>query len=165
MAVTYTKTAWEDRVVERPRTYTHIENTDESVTHTPAPGVVLSEGTPRNALNMNHIEQGIKDCADAINDLESGSLHETVYSVTIPATGWSGSAAPYTRTVTVSGMKAADTPFVDLALTGTYATDQAMCDNWSLVYRITTSANAITVYAHAVPTAAIKIKARCFRNG
>ncbi len=165
MAVTYTKTEWTDRVVQRPRTYTHVENSDESVTHTPAPGLVLFEGTPRNALNMNHIEQGIADCADAINALEAAATTEKVYAVTIPATGWNGSAAPYTRTVTVSGMKAADTPFVDLALTGTYATDQAMCDDWSQVYRITTANNSITVYANDIPSAAIKVKVRCLRHG
>ncbi len=165
MAVTYTKTAWTDRVVQRPRTYTHTENQDSTVTHTPAPGTVLYEGTPRNALNMNHIEQGVKDCADAINDLETSAVVETVYSATIPATGWAGDSAPYTRTVTVTGIKSTDTPFIDLALTGTYSTDQAMCDNWSFVYRITTANNSITVYSHAKPSASIKIKVRCLRHG
>ncbi len=163
MAVSYTKTVWEDRVVQRPRTYTHTENDDQSVTHTPAPGLVVQEGTPRSAGNMNHIEQGIKDCVDAINNLESSTLAETVYSVTIPATDWTGSAAPYSRTVAVPGILASDTPFVDVALSGTYAAMQTACDNWSLVYRVTTSTNAITVYAHSVPTAAIPIKVRCLR--
>ena len=165
MAVSYTKTEWTDRVVQRPRTYTHTENEDESVTHTPAPGIVLFEGTPRNALNMNHIEQGIKDCVDAINAIETGKVGEVVFSVSIPATGWSGNAAPYSKNIAVPGMLATDSPIVDLALTGNYANDQTMCDNWSLVYRITTSANAITVYANDVPSAAISIKARCLRNG
>lgn len=165
MAVSYTKTQWTDRVVQRPRTYTHTENEDESVTHTPAPGLVLFEGTPRNALNMNHIEQGIEDCVNAINAIQIGKVSEVVFSISIPATSWSGSAAPYSKNVAVPGMLSSDSPIVDIVLTGNYANDQTMCDNWSLVYRITTSANAITVYANDKPSAAISIKARCLRHG
>lgn len=165
MAVSYTKTQWTDRIVQRPRTYTHTENEDQSVTHTPAPGLVVQEGTPRSALNMNHIEQGIEDCAEAVNDLEIEKVGETVYDVSIPATGWTGLTAPYTKTVTVNGVKATDTPLVDIELTGNYATDQSMCDNWSLVYRITTAANSITVYSNGLPTATMQIKVRCLRHG
>lgn len=71
MPVNYTKINWVDRVVQRPRTYTETANQDSSVTHTPAPGTVLQAGTPRSAANMDHMDQGIKDCADAINDMES----------------------------------------------------------------------------------------------
>lgn len=165
MPVTYTKTSWTDRILQRPRTYTHTENEDNSVTHTPAPGLVIQEGTPRSAQNMNHIEQGVKDCADAINDLEANAVKEKVYTITIPATDWTGLTAPYTKTVTASGIKASDTPIIDVALTGNYATDQTMCDNWSQVYRITTGSNSITVYAHNIPTAPIVVKVRCMRHG
>lgn len=69
MAVNYDKINWQNRVVQRPRTYTESANSDSSITHTPAPGEVVQEGTPRSAENMDHMDQGIKDCAEAINDL------------------------------------------------------------------------------------------------
>lgn len=71
MAVNYTKINWINRVVERIHTYTEATNQDGSITHTPAPGSVIQAGTPRSAENMNHMDQGIKDCADAINELEA----------------------------------------------------------------------------------------------
>ena len=65
----YTKTVWEDRWVERPRTYMETTNSDGSVTHTPAVGQVQKEGTPRDAEHMNKIEDGIEYAVDAVNDL------------------------------------------------------------------------------------------------
>ena len=55
----YVKTLWKNRVVERPKTYNESTNQDGSVTHTPAPGEVMQYGTPLNADNMNHMEEGI----------------------------------------------------------------------------------------------------------
>lgn len=72
MPVSYTKVGWKNRVVQRPRTYTETTNQDSSVTHTPAPGTVVQAGTPRSAENMDHMDQGIKDCADMVNTLEVG---------------------------------------------------------------------------------------------
>lgn len=68
MEVQYTPTQWQNRVVQRPRTYTEVTNQDQSRTDTPAPGTIIQAGTPLNENNMNHIEQGIKACADAINE-------------------------------------------------------------------------------------------------
>lgn len=52
----YKPTRWKDHVVERPRTYTEVANSDGSVTHTPAPGEVIQEGTPQSATNFNKPE-------------------------------------------------------------------------------------------------------------
>ena len=41
----FNRTKWQDHVVERPRTFTEVTNADGSVTHTPAPGEVLQQGT------------------------------------------------------------------------------------------------------------------------
>lgn len=55
----YEKTNWQDRVVEKPRTFTVTNNPDGTITLAPAPGTVLQEGTPVNAGNLNKIEGGI----------------------------------------------------------------------------------------------------------
>lgn len=67
MAVSYTRINWKNRIVQRPRTYTETANQDGSRTDTPAPGTVQQEGTPLNETNLNKMDKGIKDCADAIN--------------------------------------------------------------------------------------------------
>lgn len=57
--MSYTRTAWTDHSVERPRTYMVTENPDGSITLTPAYGETINQGTPVNADNLNKIENGI----------------------------------------------------------------------------------------------------------
>lgn len=56
----YNRTKWQDHVVERPRTFTEVTNADGSVTHTPAPGEVLQQGTPISATNLNNGEEALQ---------------------------------------------------------------------------------------------------------
>lgn len=57
--MTYNKTGWKDRVVEKPNTFNARENQDGTVTLIPKPGQILQSGTPVNADNLNKIEDGI----------------------------------------------------------------------------------------------------------
>jgi len=77
------------------------------------------------------------------------------YSATISTT-WSGSG-PYSQTITVTGIKAADKPIADFVCSGTYATDKAREEAWGQIYRIVPAANSITVYAHAKTTTSCPI--------
>lgn len=67
----YVKNTWVDQDVERPRTYEVTNNQDGSITLTDSFGVVTELGTPVDADNMNHIEDGIAQCYTdlAHNDL------------------------------------------------------------------------------------------------
>lgn len=85
------------------------------------------------------------------------------YTATI-GTSWTGSAAPYTQSITVSGILATDTPIVDVKCSGTYATDQTYITQWGKIYRITTAANRITVYATEKTTSNVPISIKCIRN-
>lgn len=76
MKIIYNRTNWKNRVVERPRTYTQITNSDGSRTDSPAPKTVVQAGTPLNETNLNNIEQGIQDCVDAINAMEAAKPTE-----------------------------------------------------------------------------------------
>ena len=67
MALSYTKTKWQNRAVQRPRTYTESENSDGSITHTPAPGTIAQAGTPLSEDNLNHMEEGIWTLYDELN--------------------------------------------------------------------------------------------------
>ena len=96
----------------------------------------------------------------------SGTLNVTgtakgiqkVYSGTL-TTSWSGSAAPFSQAVTVSGILASDRPIVDYTNSGTYSTDQAREEGWLNIYRAVTAANRITFYAHEKPTVSIPFTA------
>jgi hypothetical protein len=57
--MSYTKNTWVDQDVERPKTYEVTNNQDGSITLTDSFGLVTELGTPVNADNMNHIEEGI----------------------------------------------------------------------------------------------------------
>lgn len=53
------KRIWQDRIVEKPRTFKLQNNSDGTVTLLPAPGTIVQEGTPVNAANLNGIEEDI----------------------------------------------------------------------------------------------------------
>ena len=63
--MSYTRTVWVDRIAERPMTFTETINEDGSKTFASAEKVI-KRGTPVNAANMNHIEQGIYDVEKAL---------------------------------------------------------------------------------------------------
>lgn len=77
--MSYTKNTWVDQDVERPKTYEVTNNQDGSITLTDSFGLVQELGTPVNAVNMNHIEDGIDGCAIRKHNLtETFNLGEWV---------------------------------------------------------------------------------------
>lgn len=85
------------------------------------------------------------------------------YTATI-GTGWAGAAAPYSIEVTVNGILASDTPFIDLNPSATYATAEKQIEGWGYIYRAVTAADKITFYATEKPTVAIPIKIKAVRK-
>lgn len=87
----YSPINWKDHVVERPRTYKEVANSDGSKTFTPAPGEIIQQGTAQSATNFNHMDEGIQDNQiaeklmliahmlndDRIADLETATVQET----------------------------------------------------------------------------------------
>lgn len=69
---------------------------------------------------------------------------------TLTASGWTGSAAPYTQTITVNGILATDTPIVDLNMAEvTDANSSQVLEEWSCIGRLTVSNdNEITAYCY-----------------
>ena len=75
----YVKNIWVDQDVERPKTYEVTNNQDGSITLTDSFGLVTELGTPVNAVNMNHIEDGVAGCAIRKHNLtETFALDEWV---------------------------------------------------------------------------------------
>lgn len=69
------------------------------------------------------------------------------YTVNIGTT-WTGTAAPYTQTVTVAGITANDNPIVDIYSSSTSAKFKLEMKAYSLVGKITTAANSITLICY-----------------
>ena len=60
---------WKDHVVERPRTYTEVTNSDNSKTFTAAPGEILQQGTPQSATNFNTMDEALQHISIAFDEL------------------------------------------------------------------------------------------------
>jgi hypothetical protein len=54
--MTYTKTNWTDRIVDKPLTYTQQTNADGTITLIPAEGTIVQSGTPITAAALNNLE-------------------------------------------------------------------------------------------------------------
>ena len=75
--------------------------------------------------------------------LNAAIAHE--YTVTLTASGWTGSAAPYTQTVSISGILATDSPIADLDVSSAAAESyEALAAAWACVGRIQTADGQIT---------------------
>ena len=90
--------------------------------------------------------------------------HILTATATLPSASWTGSSAPYTKAVTVSGIYANDTPSIDLDLSAVaYANVEAMQTDWAKIYRAVPTADTITFYASEVPTADISLQIKVVR--
>jgi hypothetical protein len=95
--VAYTKTVWVDRAVAFFNRFTKSAETSTSVTLTQDPGTVTQAGTPTNATNLNHMEQGIFDAAataDAAVPKAGGTM---TGPLNVPAITLAGSVVPTQR--------------------------------------------------------------------
>lgn len=86
----------------------------------------------------------------------------SIFNATLD-TSWSGSAAPYSKSVTVTGILETDTPIIDVVMSGTYATDEARQEAWGYVYRAVTANNSITFYANEKPTVELPVQIKVVR--
>ncbi len=85
---------------------------------------------------------------------------QKVYTATLGTT-WSGSAAPYTQTVTVSGILATDSPIIDIVTTTSGYEDEEAA--WANVFKATCAVNSITFYAKEATTTSITIQIKVVR--
>ena len=80
-------------------------------------------------------------------------------TATLATGSWLGSAAPYTNTVSVSGMTSTDTPIIALNLESNTAASTVRTTQkcWSFVTKITSGNGSITAYAYQKPSVNIPI--------
>ena len=132
-----------------------------AVSHSAGSGVecVWTAGTHQELADASELSTHASTTA-SISTL--GHVKHAVLTATLDTT-WSGMSPPYTKTVTVNGILASDTPIVDVVMSGTYATDTARLEQWGYVYRITTANNSITAYATDKPTVELPIQIKVVR--
>lgn len=81
------------------------------------------------------------------------------FTGTLTTSGWTGTSAPYTQTVTINGILAsAPPPVIDVELSSTWSTALTEEEAWSLIKRVTYTDNSLTFYADAKPTVALNFK-------
>ena len=113
--------------------------------------------------NARHLPGGADPITVQAGNIASGAV-STLFTGTLAAAGWSGNDSPYSQTLTVTGLLASDHPIVDLAMSGTYATDEARDEAWSLVYRAVPSNGVLTVYAKEIPEVDLPVQILCVRK-
>lgn len=60
----YEPKLWQDHVTEFEDRYTESRNDDGTITHIPVEGEIIQQGTPQNATNFNHMEDGISNAGE-----------------------------------------------------------------------------------------------------
>lgn len=80
---------------------------------------------------------------DAVTTQLNNKATTTLYTATLTSSGWS-SSAPYTQTVSVSGILSTDTPIADVVLDVVTSTAMTQISAWMCVSKIETSNGSIT---------------------
>lgn len=109
---------------------------------------VVAGATAISAANITDERADGSVCgkmADSVSPFPNPSLAFTT-TCTVSTT-WDGSAAPYTQTVTVSGILDTDNPIIDPIYSAALATAEAEMEAYALIYRIETYDGYIKVYA------------------
>jgi len=126
--------------------------------------------TVPGATDFNRIEGNTQYLKDEIDSHKAekanlsvlGHVNYAVLTATLNTT-WSGTSAPYTKTVSVSGILFTDIPIIDVVMSGTYSTDEARIEAWGYIYRAVCNNGSITFYATEKPTVSLPIQIRVVR--
>ena len=95
--------------------------------------------------------------------VSNGSAYRFVYSITMPNSGWSTSV-PYTRTLSVPGVKSSDIIHATPTYSATRDTRMAQKTAWDCVTFIQANNNSITLYCDEVqPTTSVPVKIEIMR--
>ena len=92
--------------------------------------------------------------------LVSVSSPSKTYTANVSTT-WSGTKAPYTQTISVSGITVNDNPIVDVVPSTTFDTAKTQISEFGKIYKITTAADSITVYSTEKTSTVVPIQLKC----
>lgn len=147
---------------------TPLLDKDDNIIYPPtkAKVVYMSDNTTNaeDAINSAKTDaSNAKTAADKAAAAVASKATTSIYSASVGTT-WSGSEAPYTQTIAVSGILSTDTPIVDVNLASiAYADKSAVIEDYAKIYRITTADGSITVYSDDVTSVAVPLQLKVVR--
>lgn len=121
----------------------------------------LTSTSTTNALSANQGRELDELISTVSGDVDAKA--QTITYTTTVTTTWTGTSAPFSQAVTVTGITANDNPIADIVLTGTYEADMQMEADWANIYRIVTSTNTVTFYSHAKTEMSIPVQFKVVR--
>lgn len=130
----------------------------------PAVCGIVTETVSVDTTGMHEqYEAALAELRSAIAEAWSGEISagavSTLYTATIPVSGWSDGV----NVVSVSGILASDNPIIDVDMTN--ASDMSeLQEAWGNVLRITTGNGSLTVHAVDAPEVDIPIRILCIRK-
>lgn len=179
----YNKTEWKDHIVEYPERFIISTNQDETSTITKAQGQIMQDGTPVNAKNLNKIEQGIFENAEAIIEnkneiatntqaiaINTQAIEKTMQAMSnitnrrwvcnIGVNGWIENNGVWTQEVNCEGLTADIVLLGDIYSIQTDNIDELVStfDNYKRAYRIESMNGKIRIYASLKPMKAFQMQ-------
>lgn len=125
------------------------------------------QGTTANHLSTKPPKIAVQDSsgwiyhrtpAEILSDIGAASTSSYTFAI---GTSWTGTSAPYTQTITVSGILSTDDPIVDLVTSITNYEKEI--EEYAKIFKITTAEGKLTVYATAKTTTALTCKLKVVR--
>lgn len=144
-----------------------------------APGAVSGSVLTQNSVTNNALDSGDagatppRPAAVSTDKIQNEAVTapkigpnavSTMYNGALTVAGWTGSAAPFTQEVEITGILDSDVPLIDLVPSDVYATAEQEDEAWGQIYKAVTGTDAITFYAKEKPPVALNFKARCIRK-
>lgn len=103
--------------------------------------------TPITPEALNHMDQGIANATSK------------QYTVTLYASAWEGTEAPYAQTKTVAGILSTDWPHWGVVYSGTLANKLAQKEAFEVIDDLETADGSVTFYCfEEKPTVAIDVR-------
>ena len=121
--------------------------------------MLVSTDASGNVQAKNELNADVK-----FNSIELSREMATIYTVSVPVSGWSTSA-PYTQSVAVPGLTANDTPIIDLDMSeATEETATDLGDAFVKIGRAVTGNGTLTLYCYTeAPTVDISLRIKATR--
>lgn len=152
----YEATLWEDHVTEYEDRYIETKNDDGTINHIPVEGEIIQQGTPQNAANFNHIEEGVTNAGElasllAITTMQQARSIENMIGEVITTTLTNSQTYPFNNSVkTVALAKERNhndyTVEVEvLEVTGGFAGDIVISEKLVNGFKIATTGSATSV--------------------
>lgn len=117
---------------------------------------------PNRALADKCVDE-YKLADGAVTKAKMASETRTQYYILNVSTSWTGSAAPFTQTITENGIKAEDLPKIFFYAPSSFAAAEAQQEAFGMLYDVESADGSITLYAKEKPSVAFNVLCEVIR--